>query len=84
MLLHCANRYLGSKSFAFLNTLTTTLIHETYINTFGQVLEKTIFAINATFTSKAIGSFFKTLSRSIYTSVMIKGGGQGVLKRKNY
>ena len=26
----------------------------------------------------------KTLSRSIYTSFMIKGGGQGVLKRKNY
>ena len=28
--------------------------------------------------------FFKTLSKSIYTSNMIKGGGQGVLKRKNY
>ena len=28
--------------------------------------------------------FFKTLSRSIYTSFMIKGGGQDVLKRKNY
>ena len=28
--------------------------------------------------------FFKTLSGSIYTSFMIKGGGQGVLKRKYY
>ena len=28
--------------------------------------------------------FFKTLSGSIYNSFMIKGGGQGVLKRKNY
>ena len=28
--------------------------------------------------------FFKTLSKSIYTSNMIKGGGQGGLKRKNY
>ena len=28
--------------------------------------------------------FFKTLSESIYTSNMIKGGGQGGLKRKNY
>ena len=28
--------------------------------------------------------FFKTLSNSIYTSNVIKGGGQGGLKRKNY
>ena len=28
--------------------------------------------------------FFKTLSKSIYISNMIKGGGQGGLKRKNY
>ena len=28
--------------------------------------------------------FFKTFSKSIYTSNMIKGGGQGGLKRKNY
>ena len=28
--------------------------------------------------------FFKTLSKSINTSNMIKGGGQGGLKRKNY
>ena len=28
--------------------------------------------------------FFKTLSKSIYTSNMIKSGGQGGLKRKNY
>ena len=27
---------------------------------------------------------FKTLSKSIYTCNMIKGGGQGGLKRKNY
>ena len=26
--------------------------------------------------------FFKTLSKSVYTSNMIKGGGQGGLKRK--
>ena len=26
--------------------------------------------------------FFKILSRSIYTSLMVKGSGQGVLKRK--
>ena len=32
----------------------------------------------------AKGVFFKTLSRSIYKSCMIKGSGQGVLKRKNY
>ena len=28
--------------------------------------------------------FFKTFSKSIYTSNMIKGGGQGGLKHKNY
>ena len=28
--------------------------------------------------------FFKTLFKSIYTSNMVKGGGQGGLKRKNY
>ena len=28
--------------------------------------------------------FFKTLFKSIYISNMIKGGGQGGLKRKNY
>ena len=28
--------------------------------------------------------FSQNLSRSIYTSFMIKGGGQSVLKRKNY
>ena len=28
--------------------------------------------------------FLKTLSKSIYTSNMIKGGGQGGLQRKNY
>ena len=117
--------------------LTTTLNHKTCINTSRQVLEKTLFAINAIFTqdnlskTKVVGSqqktnatcskcktnliltyrhrsrrptfvlerlfvifskraliadsvFFKTLSNSIYTSNMIKGGGQGGLKRKNY
>ena len=28
--------------------------------------------------------FFKTLSKGINTSNMIKGGGQGGIKRKNY
>ena len=28
--------------------------------------------------------FFKALSKSIFSSNMIKGGGQGGLKRKNY
>ena len=32
----------------------------------------------------ANGVFLKTLSKSIYTSNMINGGGQGGLKRKTY
>ena len=32
----------------------------------------------------AYSVFFKTLSKSIYTSNMITAGGQGGLKRKNY
>ena len=55
-----SHKYLGSVSFAFKNTLTTTLNHKTCINTSGQVL------------------VFKTLSRSLYTGFMIKGGGQCV------
>ena len=53
----------------------------------GYLLEKTLLAINVIFSKDSIDSewvFFKTMSRSIYTSFMIKGGGQGVLKRKNY
>ena len=33
-----SHKYLGSVSFAFKNTLTTTLNHKTCINTSGQVL----------------------------------------------
>ena len=32
----------------------------------------------------ANSAFFKTLSKSIYTGNVIKGGGQGGLKRKNF
>ena len=53
--------------------------HKTCLNTFGQDLEKPLFAIRPLIANKV---FFKTLSRSIYTSFIIKGGGQGVLKRK--
>ena len=63
--------------------LTTILNRKTCINTSRQVLEKTLFAINAR-ALIANSVFFKTLSKSIYTSNMIKGGGQGGLKRKNY
>ena len=63
--------------------LTTILNHKTCINTSRQVLEKTLFAINAIFTALIANSvFFKTLAKSMYTSNMIKGGGQGGLKRK--
>ena len=52
------------------------------------ILKKTLFAINAIFTVKialiANMVFFKTLPRSVKTSFMTKGHGQGVLKRKNY
>ena len=66
--------------------LTTILHHKTCINTSRQVLEKTLFAINAIVKTALIANsvFFKTLSKSIYTSNIIKGGGQGGLKRKNY
>ena len=62
--------------------VSTTLSHKTCINTSRQVLEKTLFAINRALMANSV--FFKTLSKSIYTSNMIKGGGQGGLKRKNY
>ena len=42
---------LGSVNFALKDTLTTALIHKTCINIFGQVLEKTLFTINAIFTN---------------------------------
>ena len=64
--------------------LTTTLKHKTCTNTSEQVLEKTLFAIDTKVALIVNRVFFKTLSRSIYTSYMIKGGGQGVLKRKKY
>ena len=66
--------------------VSTTLSHKTCINTSRQVLEKTLFAINAILNRALMANsvFFKTLSKSIYTSNMIKGGGQGGLKRKNY
>ena len=83
-----AHRYLGSVAFAFKNTMTTTLNHKTCIISSGQVLEKTPFAVNAIFTVKiemvANRVFLKTLSRSIYTSFMVKGGSQCVLIAKNY
>ena len=80
--------------------LTTVLNHKSCINTSRQVLENTLFAINAIFslekTLVAINAifskkaliansvFFKIVSKSIYTSNLIKGCGQGGLKRKNY
>ena len=84
---HVCHRYLGSVSFAFKNALTSALNHKTCIKTSGQILEKTLFAINAIFSKVALKAnrvLFKTLTRSIYTSFMLKGGDQGVLKRKNY
>ena len=80
--------YLTTDTWGQLTLLTTILNHKSCINTSRQVLEKTLFAINAVFLVKraliANSVFFKTLSKSIYTSNMIKGGGQGGLKRKNY
>ena len=64
--------------------LTTTLNHKTCINTSRQLLKKTLFTINAIFTRALIADsvFFKTLSISIYTSNMIKGGVKMVLNAK--
>ena len=79
--MHCT-----TDTWGLLILLTTTLNHKTCINTSRQVLEKTLFAIDAIFSKRALianSVFFKTLSKSIYTSNMIKGGGQGGLKRKN-
>ena len=50
MLLNRIHRHLGSVIFAFDTTLTTTLNHNTCINTFGEGFKKTLFAINALFT----------------------------------
>ena len=47
----------------------------------GKVLKKTLFAIKALIANRV---FFKTLPRSVKTSFMTKGHGQGVRKRKNY
>ena len=64
--------------------LTTTLNHKTCINTSRQLLKKTLFTINAIFTRALIADsvFFKTLSKSMYTSNMIKGGVKVVLNAK--
>ena len=43
---------LGVNNFALKNILTPTLNNKTCINTSGQVLKKTLFAINAIFTVK--------------------------------
>ena len=48
----------------------------------GKVLKKTLFAINAIFTLIANRVIFKTLPRSVKTSFMTKGHGQGVINAK--
>ena len=74
-----SHRYLGSVIFAFKKTLTTTLNHKTcIINTSGQGFKKRPYSLSMLYLI-ANKVFFKTLCRSI-----IKGGGQGVHKRKNY
>ena len=91
------NTFQNTDTWGQLILLTTILNHKSCINTSRQVLEKTIFAINAIFTKCSLtmlslvkralianSVFFKTLSKSIFTSNMIKGGDQGGLKRKNY
>ena len=46
------------------------------------VLEGLFFLVKIALIENMV--FLKTLPRSIYLSYMIKSGGQGVLKRKNY
>ena len=46
------------------------------------VLERLLSLVKRALIANSI--FFKTLSKSIYTSNTIKGGGQGGLKCKNY
>ena len=46
------------------------------------VLERLLSLVQTALIAKSV--FFKTLSKSIYTSNMIKGGGHGGLERKNH
>ena len=46
------------------------------------VLERLLSLVKITLIANRV--FFKTLPRSVKTSFMTKGHGQGVLKRKNY
>ena len=60
------------------------LVIKLVLTLLGKVLKKTLCAINAKIALIANRVFFKTLPRSVKTSFMTKGHGQGVLKRKNY
>ena len=86
MLAFLLDHFPGSSTDTWGQLVFTTLNHKT-CNTSRQVLGKTLFAINASLVKRTLMAnsvFFKTLSKSIYTSNMVKGGGQGGLKRKNY
>ena len=58
------------------------LFHNSSIDPPTFVLERLLSLVKRALMANSV--FFKTLSKSIYTSNMIKGGGQGGLKRKNY
>ena len=60
-----------------------TLRHKTCFNTSGQGFKKDPIRYQC-YLLIANRVFFKTLPRSVKTSFMTKGLGQGVLKRKNY
>ena len=59
-----------------------TLRHKTRFDTSGQGFTKDPIRYQCSLIANRI--FFKTLPRSVKTSFMMKGHGQGVLKRKNY
>ena len=61
-----------------------TLRHKTRFNTSGQGFKKDPIRYQVKIALIANRVFFKTLPRSVKTSFMTKGHGQGVLKRKNY
>ena len=63
-----------------------TLRHKTRFNTSGQGFKKDPIRYQCYKKIALIANrvFFKTLPRSVKTSFMTKGHGQGVLKRKNY
>ena len=61
-----------------------TLRHKTRFNTSGQGFKKDPIRYQCYLSLIANRVFFKTLPRSVKTSFMTKGHGQGVLKRKNY